>query len=312
MMDLAGPLQVFYEAGQLGGHRHRIRYVQAHDTVQTEQGLVLADLEQISQLVTRQGDLICVPGIDFSSFQAGVLDAAIATCRSWLREQYRQGTLVASICSGALILAKMGMLDRVQCTTHWKCIPYLRQQFPKAQVLENRLYCFDRNIYTSAGMTAGIDMALALIEKWDTPLVAARVAQEMVINVRRPETNEQRNTFLNFKNHFHSQVYRAQETLASRLDARYTIADLARDMHMSDRHLARLFKDHTGETIQTYRTRVRLERGEQLLRHSEKSVKEIAVACGFDNARHFARIWKQHHGATPGASRLAYTAAGNG
>jgi transcriptional regulator GlxA family with amidase domain len=249
------------------------------------------------------GDLICVPGIDFKSFLAGESDLAIKAMRSWFWCQRARGVLIASICSGTLILAKMGLLDGVSCTSHWKCIPYIKSNFPRTRVLDNRLYVFERDIFTSAGMTAGIDMTLALVERWQNPLLAARVAQEMVINVRRAETKEQRNVFLDFQNHFNAEVYRAQEILADRLEVSFTIDDLAKMLNISTRHLARLFKKHTGQTLQAYRDRQRFDHAEQLLQNSEMSVKEVAVACGFSNARQFSRLWARHHGGTPGQRR---------
>ena len=303
LLDFAGPAQVFYEANQLGGQRFELIYAATSETVITEQQLIFTQLQLFENLRLGAGDLICVPGIDFENFQLGELDISISQAKNWMWAQKEKGVYISSICSGALALAKMGLLDRVQCTTHWKCMPYFKKQYPKAKLQENRLYCFDRGIFTSAGMTSGIDMALALVEQWSSPLLAARVAQEMVINVRRAETREQKNIFLDFKNHFNPDVYKAQEILANRLDARFNIEDLARELNMSSRHLVRLFKSHTGQTIQAYRDRLRLELGEQLLLNTERSVKEIAGACGFENARQFVRLWKRWKGCPPGKFR---------
>jgi transcriptional regulator GlxA family with amidase domain len=303
LLDLAGPAQVFYEASQLGGSKYQLSYCAGQQEISAEQQLTFTSLKKFSELSLRPGDLICIPGLDFVSFQLGKIDDTIMEVKSWLREQKRKGVFLSSICSGALILAKAGLLDRVQCTTHWKCLDYLKGTFPKVKVRENRLYCFDQGVFTSAGMTAGIDMALALVEQWDSPLVAAKVAQEMVINIRRADSVEQRNLFLDFKNHFNPDVYKAQEILAAQLSSSFTIDDLARTLNLSSRHLARLFKDHTGETIQAYRDRVRIDLGEQLLRHSEKSIKEISIECGFENSRQFSRLWKKYKNAAPLAFR---------
>ncbi|MBP6828920.1 MAG: helix-turn-helix domain-containing protein [Saprospiraceae bacterium] len=299
LLDVSGPAQVFYEAGQLGGHGFRLIFAASDDSVHSEQGLVLSGLTDMAGLSLRAGDLICVPGIDFRCFSRGEMDAAIGKAKPWLLRQRKNGVFIGSICSGALILAQMGLLDHVQCTTHWKCLAYARAQFPQAQFLDNRLYMFDKGMFTSAGMTAGIDMALALVEKWYSPLLAAKVAQEMVINVRRAETKEQKNTFLDFKNHFNADVYKAQEILANRLDAAFTVTDLAKTMNLSTRHLARLFKHHTGQTIQAYRDQLRLQHGEQLLLNTEMFIKEIAVECGFESARQFIRLWKNNTQMTP-------------
>lgn len=307
LMDFAGPAQVFYEAGQVGGKPYNLIYAATSEQIATEQGVSFAGLRSFASLRLSAGDLICLPGIDFESFKNGEADKAVASVKDWIWEQRGKGVHLASVCTGALMLAKMGLLDRVQCTTHWKCLPYFKAHFPKAKLRDDRLYCFDKGIFTSAGMTSGIDMALALVEQWDSPLIAAKVAQEMVINVRRAETREQQNIFLDFENHFNADVYQIQEILANRLDARYTIDDLAVALNKSPRHLARLFKKHTGKTIQAYRDGLRLELGAQLLMHSEMSIKEIAVKCGFENARQFIRLWKTHKGCPPGQYRKAAT-----
>jgi transcriptional regulator GlxA family with amidase domain len=300
LLDLAGPAQVFYEANQINGQqRFQIFFASADGSVCSEQGPGFTNMTRPDDLVLEKGDFVCVPGFDFLSFTKAELDAAIDKQKTWLWQQRKKGVYIGSICSGALALARLGLLDHVQCTTHWKCLPYAQTHFPKARFLDNRLYVFDKDIFTSAGMTAGIDMALGLVDKWSSPLLAAKVAQEMVINVRRAETKDQQNTFLDFDNHFNAEVYRAQEILANRLDVRFTVSDLAKMMNLSERHLARLFKHHTGETIQAYRNRLRLQHGEQLLLNTEMFVKEIAVACGYESSRQFIRLWKKEKGVGP-------------
>lgn len=312
LQDIAGPAQVFYEASMLGSRQFKTIYISTQSTVQSAQGLTFSCQTDLPSISLKKGDVICIPGVDFEGFTKGSLDEITATLAPWLREQYAKGVFMATICSGALVLGRAGLLDNMHCTSHWKCLPYMKAQFPKAKVLDNRLYVFDKGIFTSAGMTTGIDMTLALVEKWCNPLLSAKVAQEMVINVRRPETKSQQNIFLDFKNHFNPDVYKAQEILADRLDVDFTIGDLAKMLNMSTRHLARLFKSHTGQTLQQYRDQIRLAHGEQLLLHTERSVKEIAVACGFSDARQFSRLWKQKKGAAPAAFKKQAGAAPEG
>lgn len=309
LMDLAGPAQVFYEAGQLGRQPFELIFASGSVSIPSAQGLVFGQLHAIERLTLKKGDLVCIPGIDFKSFVAGELDPYIGEVQRWVKIQQKAGVLISSICSGALVLARMGLLNGVRCTTHWKCMSYLKEQFPYARLQTNRLYCFDKGIFTSAGMSSGIDMAMALVEQWINPLLAAKVAQEMVINIRRAETDQQQNLFLDFKNHFNPDVYKAQQILSNRLEASFTIKDLAKALNLSPRHLARLFKHHTGQTIQSYRDKIRLEHGEKLLLHSEMSIKEIAVQCGFENARQFIRLWKTKKGCPPGQFRNQRNAA---
>ena len=304
LLDLSGPAQVFYEANQLGGgQRFRVQYAAAGASARTEQGPVLAELAEPCALQLEAGDFVCIPGFDFRSFAQGELQAPIQEMQAWVWEQRRKGVVLGSICSGALALAHLGLLDQIQCTTHWKCLAFARARYPRARFLDDRLYVLDKNTCTSAGMTAGIDMALGLVEKWCSPLLAAKVAQEMVINMRRPETQDQHNTFIDYDKHFNEDVYKAQEILASQLDVRFTVSDLAKRMNRSERHLARLFKHHTGQTIQDYRNRLRLQYGEQLLLHTEMFVKEIAAACGYESPRQFIRLWNSYKQVSPEAYR---------
>ena len=304
LMDLAGAAQVFYEANHFGPRQYKLHYVSVNEQITSEQGLHFARLATLDAVKLRKNDMICVVGIDFKSFVQGEADAEIFKAKEWLLSNYQQGVYLASICTGALILAKIGLLNGVQCTVHWKCLDYARHHFPKAKFNDNHLYVFDKGIFTSGGMTCGIDMALALIEKWSNPLISAEIAQEMVINIRRADTQSQKNTFLDFKNHFNPDVYKAQQLIANNLKSSYTLKDVAYDLNLSERQISRLFKSHTGQTIQQYRDKVRLEHGENLLRNTELSVKEVAVKCGFESPRQFSRIWKAKYGMSPVAFKI--------
>lgn len=300
LQDLAGAAQVFYEAAALSNGHFKLHYVSPCREIVCAQGLPFTALQGLETIALKKRDVLCIPGFDFAACLKGEMDEAISACKDWVWAQRGKEVYLASVCTGALALAKMGLLDHTQYTCHWKCLEYMKSAFPKAKQLDNRLYVFDKGIFTSAGMTSGIDMALALVERWRTPLLAAKVAQEMVINVRRAETKKQENIFLDFKNHFNADVYKAQEILANRLEVSFSIEDLAQMMNRSTRHLARLFKQHTGETIQHYRDKMRLEHGEALMLNTEMSVKEIALACGFEDARQFSRLWQKMRGASPG------------
>ena len=303
LLDLAGAAQVFYEAGNLGDKKYDLLFASVNQSQRSEQGLLLSELRALQTVTLQKNDLIMIPGADSRSIIRGALDEEIEAASEWVRTQRQHGVFVGAICSGALILAKMGLLDGIECTTHWKCMDYLESNFPKVKVVRDRLYCLHQGLFTSAGMTAGTDMALALVEQWDSPLVAAKVAQEMVINIRQPKTGEQKNIFLDYKNYFNPDVHNAQKILTENLDASFTIEDLAQELGMSSRHLTRLFKDHTGQTIQAYRDKLRVNYGEKLLLTTDLPIKEIAHQCGFKNVRQFMRLWKLKKGYPPGKYR---------
>jgi transcriptional regulator GlxA family with amidase domain len=306
LLDLAGAAQVFYEANHLGNTFFKVSFISVEDSVQTEQGLYFSHLQKLEDVSLKARDMVCVPGIDFEGFVAGAINSSIAKTKKWVKEQYDRGVYIGSVCTGSLILAKMGILEGTRCTTHWKCLDYAQKHFPNARFLAERLYVFDRGIFTSAGMTSGIDMSLALIEEWANPLLAAKVAQEMVINIRRAETQSQENTFLDYKNHFNPDVYKAQQILANHLESSYTVKDLALELNLSERQLSRLFQNHTQQTIQDYRDKLRFEFVRQLLYHSELSLKEIAYKCGYKGIRQLTRLWKKFEPDSPFVSRRLF------
>lgn len=303
LMDLSGPIQVFYEARNLCKVPLRIKFVTADSKVTTEQGLGLCELSPLKNIHPEPNDLICIPGVDFQSFQSRKLHPSIHKAAEWVRNAHAQGTSIATICSASLVLAEMGLLDHRKCTCHWKCLDYFRQHYPKAQLQGARIYTEDRRIFTSAGMTAGIDLALFLLEKWFGPFVAARVAQELVVSYRREGASAQESFLSHSQRHFHPDIYKIQEILLNHPEQNFTVESLAAKVNMSPRHLTRLFKAHTGKTILEYKTEIRLEYGKSLLKNDQLSIEEIAQRCGFENARQFRRVWKNTFGVSPRAFR---------
>jgi transcriptional regulator GlxA family with amidase domain len=173
ILDLGGPIQAFYEANGFGA-QYDLVYCATEPRVRTAQGLVLADVSPLPD--PAPSDLLLVPGVDSST-----LDRLQHVPSAWLRKAHAQGARVASVCSGAFALAFAGLLDGRACTTHWKVVDRLREAYPAARVVKNRLYVRENNVVTSAGIASGIDMALALIEEDCGPLIVAKVAREMVV-----------------------------------------------------------------------------------------------------------------------------------
>jgi len=159
ILDLAGPLQVFHEANNCGAD-FDIRFCAATKTLATIQGLLFSALQPLAEVAA--GDLVVIPGVPFDSLQR--LDHTVV---EWLRQAFKKGASLCSICTGAFVLGQAGLLDGRQCTTHWNRIEQLRQRFPRAKVVTNRLFVEDGPITTSAGMTAGIDLTLSQwLAKW--------------------------------------------------------------------------------------------------------------------------------------------------
>ncbi len=303
VFDFAGAVQVFYEANTLDKKKFDIHYVSLHSNIETEQHIQFSRLEMIHDINPGRRDIICVPGVDFEQMVNGQLDQEIEAAGKFLWDHHQQGGTILSICTGSIILMNLGLLNGKKASTHWKCFDWVKKQFPQVQLQEESLYSVDSNIYTSAGMTTGIDMTLAYLEELYDPILAAEVARELVINVRRENIGSQKNTFLNFKNKFHPVVYKVQQIIQSRMNEIVTVQELAAAMNMSERNLNRLFKEHAGTGIAAYRNKIKLQEAERLLQYSEMTIKEITQDLGFQEPAYFNRIWKEKYGISPGMFR---------
>ncbi|HKA86328.1 MAG TPA: helix-turn-helix domain-containing protein [Haliangiales bacterium] len=297
LQDMAGPVQVLYEAAHLGG-AYELSYHAARPTVRSAQGLILAELEPLPQ--ARPGDLVLVPGMWSQS-----LDRIERASCAWLRHADDAGARVASICSGAFALARAGLLDGRRCTTHWRLTARLADEHPRARVLDNRLYVEDGDVVTSAGVASGIDMALALVERDHGPLVAARVAREMVVYLRRAGDQDQTSVYLDHRTHMHPGVHRVQDYIVAHPDAKPTLARLAHVAAMSPRNLARVFRRATRLTPKQFAAKVKLQVARDLLDDPGRTVEDIAASCGFEDARQLRRLWRRTFGSSISESRAA-------
>lgn len=290
LMDLSGPVQVFYEANNLAPGSYHIQYCGVHDQEHSEQGLALAGLQSTEEIKLQPSDFIFVPGIDFKTFVNGGLSSSIARIQTWLRGNFDRKVNIASVCSGSLILAEAGILDEKRCTSHWKCIDYFRHHYPRVNIVSDCLYANDDNVFTSAGMTSGIDMALSIVEQQHGPILAAKVAREMVVYLRRHESNTQETIYLDYRTHFSPGVHKVQDHILSNPSRNFTLEELASVASMSTRTLTRLFKRSTGHTINEFKTAVRLELARTLQGNTDYTADKIASLCGFESARQLRRL----------------------
>jgi len=298
LMDLSGPVQVFYEASDLGSTQYNLLYCAERKQVTSEQGLLLSDLRHYSSIRLKPGDFIFIPGIDFKSFTEGKLDDDIRRITPWLKNQFAQGVQIASVCSGALVLAAVGLLNRRKCTSHWKCIDYMKQHFPLISVQTDRLYVQDGNILTSAGMTSGIDMALSILEGYHGPVLPAKVAREIVVYLRRNNTDSQQTIYLDYRTHFNPSIHLVQDYIISHPAKNPGLDELASVGSTSVRSLTRTFKKATGHTIVEFKNAVKVELARTLIHNKAYTMENISSLCGFQSVRHFRRIWGKQSGGT--------------
>lgn len=196
------------------------------------------------------------------------------------------------ICAGTVVAAHAGLLSRRKATTHHHHLDELRQASPDTEVLSNRVFVLDPPVYTSAGVTTGIDLTLHRIAALLGPALAAEVAQTMVVALRRGPQDPELSPFLNHRNHLHPVVHRVQDAVSQAPQADWNVPRMAETGHTSPRHLARLFEEHAGVTPLTYLQTIRLAVAEAALQ-SGHNVTQAAHLAGFSSDTQLRRAWRR-------------------
>ena len=276
LLDLAGPAQVFGTA-----ERYELTYVAEQTPVPSWQGLPLQ--AGLDWPPLGRDDLVLVPG-----YRAGHGQVSAGTLKR-IAAHHAAGGTVASVCAGADILGRAGLLDGRRCTTHHELQNDLARDYPAATVIRDVLYVCDDRVVTSAGIASGIDLALHLVAQRHGPATAARVAREMVVFARRNGDESQASAMLRHRGHLSDVVHRVQD----RIDAEFTnplpLPALAAGAGVSERTLTRLFAGAIGRTPLQYQQVLRVERAEYLIGHGT-TVEAAARAVGFTDARMLRRL----------------------
>jgi len=283
-LDLTGPAEALRLAGQF-----HLQYIGPQAEVVMSTGLTVSHLQPLPESLPA-GSILIMPGVAESA-ETFASPVAQTAC-DWLHQQ--KGAIEAGdltlvcICSGSLLAGKAGLLDGYQCTTHHDVIGRLRQQVPAAQVKDNRIFVEDRSVLTSAGISAGIDLALHLIATHLGPQAALDVAREMVVYFRRGGDDPQLSPWLRYRNHLHPAVHRAQNLMAAEPESAWQVEDVAAKAHISSRHLTRLFRQHLGISVRDYHEQLRIAIAQQRLQQGA-GIEKAALAAGFSSARQFRR-----------------------
>ncbi|MBC7948547.1 MAG: DJ-1/PfpI family protein [Chitinophagaceae bacterium] len=291
ILDLAGPVQVFTEAKFYGFEVELEFYSYQQDIVSTS-GLALGRVANYKEASLKEGDYVFMPGMDFSYVDSFSFRAE-REFFGWLRGCAENKVTICSICNGAFALGEAGLLKDTECTTHWRRIKELQSRFPTARVISDILFKKSNNVYTSAGISAGIDLSLAILEDLKGPLFTHKVARGLVVYHRRSGKHTQQSIYLDYRNHINPQVHEVQDYLIDNLSKDNDIETLASLVNMSARNLSRIFKEKTGSTILEYLTLLRLEYAKTMLNNPEYTIEYIASRCGFKTARQLQRILKK-------------------
>lgn len=290
LLDLAGPAQVFTEA-KLQGLEVAIEFYGYHSVNTTTSGIAFGEIKNYKMANLKEGDFVFLPGTDHAYLQSTQFSAE-KSFFNWIAQCADSNVNTCSICSGAFFLGEAGLLDDRECTTHWRRTDELQSRFPKAKVQADILYVKSDNIYTSAGISAGIDLALAILESLKGPHFVHKVARGLVVYHRRDPTHSQKSIYLDFRNHINPKVHEVQDLLINNLAKENSIESLAEMVAMSPRNLSRVFKESTGLTIVEYLTELRREMAKTLLNNPDYTMDYIASQCGFKTARQLQRILK--------------------
>jgi transcriptional regulator GlxA family with amidase domain len=297
LLDLSGPLEAFSNANRLRSSDYRFTVASLEGgLIGASSGLQVATeaLDVVNTL-----DTLVVVGAPAVPTGTWVMPTATA-----IRKMSSRARRTASVCTGAFVLAESGLLDGRVATTHWNYAPQLQARFPSLRVDGDRIWTEDGSVWTSAGMSAGIDMALAMIEQDLGKDVARAVARMLVVYYRRPGGQYQFSSLLDFdpgSDRIRTVLTYARENLRDDLSVD-RLADVA---HMSVRQFGRVFAESIGVTPAKAIERLRIEAARPLIEDGHQTFEEIARNCGFGDADRMLRSFVRVVGSTPNELRRA-------
>jgi transcriptional regulator GlxA family with amidase domain len=299
VLDVTGPAEVFAMANRGGaGDRYTIEIVaRTAGPLACSSGLRLVADQSFDECRGRIDTLVVAGG---NGTPAAALDADLI---DWIRLAARRSRRVTSVCSGAFLLAQAGLLDGKRATTHWSVTELLADLFPAVAVDPDRIYVRDGSTYTSAGVTSGMDLALALVEDDHGSAAALELARQLVLFVHRPGGQSQFSVHLEAQAAERHPIRDAQAFIADHLAADLSVGALARQADMSTRNFARCFRNELGVTPAAYVERVRVEAARRLLESSDRALAAIASDCGFGTVETLHRSFQRTVHVTPGQYR---------
>jgi transcriptional regulator GlxA family with amidase domain len=310
LLDVAGPLEVLRRANVIQDSvRFDVRYVGATRSLRTSIGLDVSGIAVLPRTLPAAAMVVIAGNVDNLMDGTGVErnDADDESkIVAWLRATIRPGHRLVTICSGALLAARAGLLDGYACTTHYLSCAELVALAPQAKVFDNRLYVEDGERYTSAGVTAGIDLMLHLVAGYVDHACARDIARYLVVYLRRSGSDPQLSPWLEGRNHIHPAVHRVQDAIANDPARPWPAQRLAQIAGTSPRHLSRLFHEHAGMHLADYRNRLRAALASELIGQTRLDMERVAERAGFASTRQLRRVWRQLHATSPRQQRSEF------
>jgi transcriptional regulator GlxA family with amidase domain len=300
-LDVTGPVEVFAGAEKHTPGTYRIRTATLDGApVRTSSGLTLVPDESLTDVPAPH--TLLVPGGQGTR-------APDPRLTDWLREHGPRAERLVSVCTGAILLARAGLLDGRRATTHWAYCDKLSRDHPAVEVDPDPIYVRDGHVSTSAGVTSGIDLALALVEEDLGREVALAIARHLVVFLRRPGNQAQFSAQLAAQTAQREPLREVQQWISEHPGADLSVEALAARASLSPRHFARAFQAETGMTPGRYVDRVRLEHARRLLEETSDGVEEISRASGYGTPEAMRRAFVRTLGTAPAEYRRRFRPA---
>lgn len=301
LLDITGPLDIFAGANTLlprtqsGLPAYEVELVaQKVGPVETSSGIKLVAERRYVDLECSDIDTVMIAG--GLSFEKAVNDHQLL---DWIGYKAVCARRLASICTGAFLLAEAGILDGRRATTHWAFSESLAQRFPKIEVEPDALFIRDGNIYTSAGISAGMDLALSMIEEDYGREIALMVARIFVLFLKRPGGQSQFSVQLAMQQSESPVMQDLQKWLLDNLSTDLTVEVLAKRASMSPRNFARVFKAEFQVSPAAFVESARLDAARRSLEDSDQNIETVSITCGFKSPDRMRRSFLRHVGVSP-------------
>ncbi|WP_245444804.1 GlxA family transcriptional regulator [Pseudaminobacter soli (ex Li et al. 2025)] len=303
LLDVSGPLDVFAEANSQLGHEAYRLVVAASEPgpIRSSSGARLMPDLIIGGDFEEAIDTLLVAGCPKAAEMP--VDRVVV---DWLQQRAPRARRYGSVCSGAFFLAAAGLLDGRRVTTHWAVAERLAERFPEVTVDEDAIHVSDGPLRTAAGVTAGLDLALALVEEDLGHDIAMRVASQLVMFFKRPGGQMQFSRKGEAVPAGRAALQELQRWVAANPALDHSVANLAKRIDLSPRHFSRLFRTEVGITPATWVEEARVNAARRLLEQGNEAPKQVAAHCGFADADTLRRAFARHVGITPAEYRRRF------
>jgi transcriptional regulator GlxA family with amidase domain len=306
ILDLVGPFQVFARTAEMFSRQNpgsppiysvEVITTSRQRSVVTNGGLRIAAHDTFRRVRGEIDTLLIAGGSAIENDEIGV------EVVEWIRKVARRVRRIGSVCTGALLLARAGLIDGRKATTHWNWCALLARKYPRADVDPNPIFIRDENVYTSAGVTAGMDLALALVEEDHGSRLALQVARNLVLYLRRPGGQSQFSAALALQLTDRKPLRELESWVLDNLSKPLNVPMLAERVAMSPRNFARVFTQEMKTTPAKFVERLRVEAARRRLEESLNSMETIAEECGFGNVNSMRNVFQRTLRITPGHYR---------